>query len=170
MLRSQPSDDVSCHASCLPQPRAQPSVPTYKPWTTRASSRPPNLTDSDPRRWDSTSRSIAWYQQTPIGPDSASNGRRQVTRWLPIFGWTEVEVWQTIARSAVPYHPAYAAGMPRLSCVFCVLAGRNELVLAAKLNPALAQDYARLEARIGHTFKADLSMADIVAEAAADTA
>ena len=88
-----------------------------------------------------------------------------MTRWLPIFDWTEAEVWQTIARSGVPYHPAYAAGMPRLSCVFCVLAGRKELVLAAKLNPRLAREYAQLEARIGHTFKADLSMAEIVAAA-----
>lgn len=109
--------------------------------------------------------SPALAKKPPYGPDSASNSRRQVTRWLPIFDWTEVEVWQTIARSGVPYHPAYAAGMPRLSCVFCVLAGRKELVLAAKLNPGLAQEYAQLEARIGHTFKADLSMADIVAAA-----
>ena len=55
--------------------------------------------------------------------------------------------------------------MPRLSCVLCVLAGRRELVLAARLNPELAREYADVEARIGHTFKADLSMAEIIAEA-----
>ncbi|HEY3482041.1 MAG TPA: phosphoadenosine phosphosulfate reductase family protein, partial [Streptomyces sp.] len=109
--------------------------------------------------------SPARAKKIPIGPDPASNGRRDVTRWLPIFDWTEVDVWQTIGRSGVPYHPAYAAGMPRLSCVFCVLAGRKELVLAARLNPGLAQEYAQLEARIGHAFKADLSMAEIVAAA-----
>jgi len=40
------------------------------------------------------------------------------------------------------------------------------LVLAAQLNPALAADYAAVEARIGHTFRVELSMADIIAQAA----
>ena len=53
-----------------------------------------------------------------------------------------------------------------VSCVFCVLSGRRELVLAAQLNPALAADYAAVEARIGHTFRVELSMADIIAQAA----
>lgn len=96
----------------------------------------------------------------------ATNGRRHVQRWLPIFHWSEDEVWQTIRRSGLRYHPAYDAGMPRLSCVFCILAGERELILAARLNPELAQEYVAVEARIGHTFKADRSMADIVAEAA----
>ena len=42
--------------------------------------------------------------------DTASNGRREVTRWLPIFTWTAEQVWDTIRRSGVPYHPAYDAG------------------------------------------------------------
>jgi 3'-phosphoadenosine 5'-phosphosulfate sulfotransferase (PAPS reductase)/FAD synthetase len=104
-----------------------------------------------------------------LGPDRpASNGRRTVTRWLPIFHWTAEQVWATIHRSGLPYHPAYDAGMPRLSCVLCVLAGRRELVLAARLNPELAREYTAVEARIGHTFKADLSMAQIIAEASSD--
>lgn len=110
--------------------------------------------------------SPARAKKSPMGPDSASNGKRAVTRWLPIFEWTEDEVWRTIRASGVRYHPAYDAGMPRLSCVFCVLAGKRELVLAARLNPELAAEYAAVESRIGHTFKADLSMADLVAEAA----
>lgn len=97
--------------------------------------------------------------------DSATNGRRHVDRWLPIFNWSEVEVWNTIHRSGVRYHEAYDLGMPRLSCVFCVLAGRRELILAARHNPELAAEYLRIERKIGHTFKADLSMAQIVAEA-----
>lgn len=109
--------------------------------------------------------SPARARKTPLGPDSASNGRRTVTRWLPIFDWSVDEVWATIARSGLPHHPAYDAGMPRLSCVFCVLAGRRELVLAARLNPALADEYLALEGRVGHTFQQRLSMAEIVAEA-----
>lgn len=111
--------------------------------------------------------SRARAKKMPFGPDAtASNGQRTVDRYLPIFDWSEAQVWDTIRRSGLPYHPAYDAGMPRLSCVFCVLAGRKDLVIAARLNPGLAQEYLAVEQKLGHTFKADLSMAEIVAAAA----
>jgi 3'-phosphoadenosine 5'-phosphosulfate sulfotransferase (PAPS reductase)/FAD synthetase len=109
--------------------------------------------------------SHARAKKTPFGSDSATNSRRQVDRWLAIFDWSEADVWATIHRSGLPYHPAYDAGMPRLSCCFCILAGHRELVLAARLNPELAAEYLAVERKVGHTFKADLSMATIVAEA-----
>ena len=109
--------------------------------------------------------SPARAKKAAFGRDGATNGRRVVDRWLPIFAWTETEVWDTIRRSGLRHHPAYDAGMPRLSCVFCVLAGRRELTLAARLNPDLAEEYVALEARIEHTFRADLSMAQITADA-----
>lgn len=62
-------------------------------------------------------------------------------------------------------HPTYAAGMPRLSCSFCVLAPKAALVKAAQLRPDMARQYAELEHRIGHSFKARLSMAEIVTAA-----
>jgi 3'-phosphoadenosine 5'-phosphosulfate sulfotransferase (PAPS reductase)/FAD synthetase len=111
--------------------------------------------------------SPARAKKAAFGVDvAASNGKRDVRRWLPIFDWSDDQVWAIIRRSGLPHHPAYDAGMPRLSCVFCVLAGKRELVLAARLNPALAAEYVAVEQRIGHTFRADLSMADIVATAA----
>lgn len=111
--------------------------------------------------------SPARAKKTPFGPDAAAtNGRRIVDRWLPIFDWSDGQVWDTISASGLPHHPAYDAGMPRLSCMFCVLAGRKELVLSARLNPAMAQEYLTVERLVGHTFKADLSMAEIVAAAA----
>lgn len=110
--------------------------------------------------------SPARAKKSPLGPDSASNSRREVTRWLPIFDWSDELVWATIRRSGLPYHEAYDAGMPRLSCVFCVLSGRRELVLAARLNPGLAEQYLQVERKVGHTFRADLSMEQIVAAAA----
>lgn len=115
--------------------------------------------------------SSARAKKQPFGPDRpASNGKRTVDRWLPIFDWSEDQVWQVIRESGVPYHPAYDAGMPRLSCVFCILAGRKELTLAARLNPDLAAEYAAVEQRIQHTFRADLSMAQIIADALPDAA
>jgi 3'-phosphoadenosine 5'-phosphosulfate sulfotransferase (PAPS reductase)/FAD synthetase len=102
--------------------------------------------------------------------ERASNGKRHVDNWLPILGWLEGDVWARIAAAGTTPHPAYAAGMPRLSCCFCVLASRSALVRSAQLNPELAATYADVELRIGHRFKADLSMADIIAEAAATEA
>lgn len=99
--------------------------------------------------------------------DQASNGKREVTTWLPIHEWSEADVWDRIGRAPTASHPAYDLGMPRLSCVFCVLAPKDALVLAAQHNPTLAREYAAVEARIGHTFKRDLSMAEVVAEAEA---
>lgn len=97
--------------------------------------------------------------------DTASNGKREVTRWLPIFYWSAAQVWERIKESGVRHHPAYDLGMPRLSCVFCVLASEKELVLAARHNPGLAQQYLAVEQRVGSDFKQGLSMRQIVAKA-----
>lgn len=74
-------------------------------------------------------------------------------------------MWARIAQAGTRVHPAYAEGMPRLSCSFCVLASRGALVRAAQLRPELAEVYRQQEERRGFTFKADLSMADIIAAA-----
>ncbi len=100
-------------------------------------------------------------------PASGKGTVRQVWEWLPILDWTLDDVWADIHASGVRYHPAYDLGMPRLSCCFCVLAPKSALVLAAQHNPALAAEYVRVEIQIGHTFKADLSMVDVVAAAQA---
>jgi 3'-phosphoadenosine 5'-phosphosulfate sulfotransferase (PAPS reductase)/FAD synthetase len=92
----------------------------------------------------------------------ASNGKRHVDTWLPIHGWTVEEVWARIRASGVEHHPAYDMGMPRLSCSFCVLASKGALVRAAQLRPELAAEYAGVERRIGHRFRQDLSMAEII--------
>jgi 3'-phosphoadenosine 5'-phosphosulfate sulfotransferase (PAPS reductase)/FAD synthetase len=101
---------------------------------------------------------------------SASNGRRTVDEWLPILEWTTEQVWDRIRQAGTRHHWAYDAGMPRLSCSFCVLASRGALVRAAQLRPVLAAEYAGVEQRIGHRFRRDLSMAQIVAEAEAAAA
>ncbi|MGY3341138.1 3'-phosphoadenosine 5'-phosphosulfate sulfotransferase (PAPS reductase)/FAD synthetase [Streptomyces filamentosus] len=100
----------------------------------------------------------------------ASNGRRMVLTWHPVLELTEADVWREIAGAALEYHPVYDALIPRLSCVFCVLAGREVLVRAARLCWALGLDlprrYVALEEQIGHRFKQQVSIAEIVAEAA----
>ncbi|MFJ4880115.1 phosphoadenosine phosphosulfate reductase family protein [Streptomyces sp. NPDC088745] len=95
----------------------------------------------------------------------ASNGRRHVTTWRPIHAWSDWMVWQEIARSRLPYHPAYDWGNRRLSCVFCVLGCNNDLVNGARRVPELAAAYAETEAKIGSDFKKGLSMREIIRRA-----
>jgi len=101
----------------------------------------------------------------------ASNGRREVTDWLPIHDWSEQRVWERIQASTIAarhVHPTYAVGMPRLSCVFCIYAPHGALTIAARHNPALAAEYLAVERATGHTFRHGYSLAEAVSAAAAD--
>jgi 3'-phosphoadenosine 5'-phosphosulfate sulfotransferase (PAPS reductase)/FAD synthetase len=90
-----------------------------------------------------------------------TNGKRLVMDWLPIHTWTTVKVWEVIEASGVPHHYAYDLGMPRLSCVFCIFAPKDALVVAGKHNPELLDEYIRVEAKIDHTFKNGFKIAEI---------
>jgi len=96
--------------------------------------------------------------------ERATNGRRTVTDWLPIHAWTVDQVWARIKASGVRHHYVYDLGMPRLSCCFCIFAPKAALLLAGKHNPELLDQYVEVEARIGHTFKANFSLATLKAE------
>lgn len=91
----------------------------------------------------------------------ASNGKRVVIDWLPIHRWSVSQVWEVIKASGVRWHPAYDKGMPRLSCVFCVFAPKDALVIAGRENPELLAKYVALEAEIGHTFRHGFSIAEV---------
>ena len=93
-----------------------------------------------------------------------STGRKEVTVWHPVLRLSTEQVWRTIRRSGAPSHPAYA-NVSRLSCRLCPLAARRDLLISARLNPELADEYAEVEAEIGHRFRNDLSMAQIIKEA-----
>ena len=47
--------------------------------------------------------------------------------WLPIFHLSEDQVFDVIHVAGQTPHPAYAMGMSRLSCVFCIMASRADL-------------------------------------------
>jgi 3'-phosphoadenosine 5'-phosphosulfate sulfotransferase (PAPS reductase)/FAD synthetase len=95
-----------------------------------------------------------------------TNGKRIVDVWLPIQDWSTDQVWARIRQAGTRYHPAYDLGMGRLSCVFCIFAPKQQLVLAGKHNPELLEQYVQVEREIGHTFKADLSLAQVQQEIA----
>jgi 3'-phosphoadenosine 5'-phosphosulfate sulfotransferase (PAPS reductase)/FAD synthetase len=111
--------------------------------------------------------SPARAKKSPFQKDErASNGRRLVENWLPIHDWKVGDVWARIkaSRAADLVHPAYALGMPRLSCVFCIFAPKAALVLAGKHNPELLAEYVRVEKAIDHKFRPELSLADVQAQ------
>jgi DNA sulfur modification protein DndC len=83
-------------------------------------------------------------------PPLARAGRR-AWRWLPIHNWSTADVFRIIREAGQEPHPAYAAGMSRLSCCFCIMANQSDLTTAAKLKPELYRRYVETERRIGQT-------------------
>lgn len=98
-----------------------------------------------------------------------TSANRLVLTWNIIHELSEQEVWQEIAANGLEYHPIYDTGLPRLSCVYCVLAGPDWLILATRvcfaLELPLPETYAALERRIGHSFKQDFTLNAIIAAA-----
>lgn len=103
-------------------------------------------------------------------PGIVATRNQVVDEWNPIHHWTEERVWERIKQTGVRHHPAYDAGMPRLSCSFCVLASRSALVTAARLRPELAAEYLAVEEETGHDFRQDLPMREVVELAASEVA
>lgn len=94
--------------------------------------------------------------------DASTQTTRCVDQWLPIHKWTTEQVWDRIRQSGVEHHKAYDLGMPRLSCCFCIYAPREALILAGKHNLDLLREYAAVEAEINHTFRQELTLAEIL--------
>lgn len=80
-----------------------------------------------------------------------SKAGREWYDWLPIHDMLETEVFEAISRANQKPHWAYEAGMSRLSCCFCIMSNRQDLITAAKLNPNLYKRYVDAEKRLNHT-------------------
>ena len=100
--------------------------------------------------------------------DRLSTETRVVDAWLPIHDWSTDQVWERIRQSGVRHHRAYDLGMPRLSCCFCIFAPKAALVLAGKHNRELLDEYVAVEARIQHSFRQHLSLAEVQEAVLAD--
>ena len=70
---------------------------------------------------------------------------REVFDWLPVIDLSTEDVFRVIRDAGQSPHPAYAAGMSRLSCSFCILASRADLRRTAELRPELYRRYVELE-------------------------
>ncbi len=95
---------------------------------------------------------------------SAPTKGRFVYDWLPIHHWTESNVWDCIRRHGNIHHEAYSLGNHRLSCALCVLASLNDLINGATHNPDAYQEYCRIEAVTGYSFRKDFWLSDLKPE------
>lgn len=106
--------------------------------------------------------SPARAKKTPYERDNRrSNSKRDVYTWLPIFAWSESDVWSLIREEKIPSGCCYDLGFTRMSCRICIFANRNTLLAAAEKHPELFKAYVDVEKEIGHTFKADLALGDV---------
>lgn len=80
-----------------------------------------------------------------------SKAGRKVYNWLPIHRWTISMVWDAIHNAGQKGHWAYAAGMSRLSCCFCIMASKEDLRTAARLKPELFERYTATERKLNFT-------------------
>jgi DNA sulfur modification protein DndC len=78
-----------------------------------------------------------------------SKAGREWYDWLPIHDWLVEEVFALIKAAGQEPHWAYAKGMSRLSCCFCIMSSKADLTTAAKLNPELYAKYVALERSTG---------------------
>jgi DNA sulfur modification protein DndC len=85
---------------------------------------------------------------TFIRSEKNSKAGREWYEWLPIHDLDVTEVFAIIAAAGQESHWAYAAGMTRLSCCFCIMASQADLTTAARLRPALYRRYAETERRL----------------------
>jgi 3'-phosphoadenosine 5'-phosphosulfate sulfotransferase (PAPS reductase)/FAD synthetase len=113
--------------------------------------------------------SPARSRRPPFALDAGASNltRRHVWTVLPVHDWTHAQVWSRIRAAGVPHHPAYAAGMRRLSCSLCPLAARADIVRACQLRPGLARRYLAVEREIRQPFRPGLWLHEAYAQAAA---
>lgn len=83
---------------------------------------------------------------------SYTNTKRAWYEYLPIHKLKKTEVFAMIEKAGQEPHWVYKAGMTRLSCCFCIMASRSDLMTAKRLKPALFAKYAETERRLNHTF------------------
>lgn len=83
--------------------------------------------------------------------DSQSIAGREWWSWCPIFAWTVEQVLQSIKDAGQELHWAYKAGNERLSCVFCIMGSKRDLINGAKHNPELYAKLVALEEKTGYT-------------------
>jgi 3'-phosphoadenosine 5'-phosphosulfate sulfotransferase (PAPS reductase)/FAD synthetase len=110
-------------------------------------------------------------------------GKRLVITWYPIFNFSTEEVWNTYGMTTEklkearliykqtrivptwwPFHPAYAYGNDRVSCVFCIMGCIGDLRVGAEHRPELLDELIAMEEFSGSTFKNKFSLKSLLNE------
>ena len=90
-----------------------------------------------------------------------SKAGRQVYDYLPVHTLKEQEIYNVIALAGQKPHWAYAEGMERLSCCFCIMGSVNDLQVAARCNPELYERYVRKERELNFTVRMGKTLEDV---------
>lgn len=80
-----------------------------------------------------------------------SNSVNTWFEWLPVHDLLTPEIFGTISDAGQKPHYAYELGNERLSCVFCIMASRNDLQNGGREHPDLLAQYDAMEKRTGYT-------------------
>lgn len=83
-------------------------------------------------------------------------------KYAPIHALTRTEVFAVIAAAGQRPHAAYVMGNERLSCKFCIMGSKPDLVNAAEHDPELYAEFLDTEAKTGWKFQHGRSLQDIV--------
>ncbi|MFJ9521295.1 phosphoadenosine phosphosulfate reductase [Kitasatospora sp. NPDC101801] len=100
-----------------------------------------------------------------------SNGARHVDEWLPTKEWSKEEVRRLHSDLGYAWHWCYDSapgagdwlGSSRCSCSSCFLASRRDSLLGVLRRPRIAEAIALAEEVRGDSFRADVSMAELIA-------
>lgn len=82
---------------------------------------------------------------------SISNSVNTWFEWLPVHELKTTEIFSIIRDAGQEPHYAYALGNERLSCVFCIMASRNDIRNGGNEHPELLAQYDAMEKRTGYT-------------------
>lgn len=121
------------------------------------------------------------WQMVELAIENYHPEKRLALTFFPIFNMTLDEVWATYGMTVQlletarfeynttgklvtwwPFHPAYAYGNDRVSCMFCVLGSKNDLGTAAHHNPSLLNELIGMEDEGKATFKNNWSLKELL--------
>lgn len=80
-----------------------------------------------------------------------SNSVNTWFEWLPVQELKTPEIFDIIREAGQVPHYAYGLGNERLSCVFCIMASRNDIRNGGNEHPDLLAQYDAMEKRTGYT-------------------
>lgn len=90
-------------------------------------------------------------KRQPFSRMGISNSVHTWYEWLPVHDLSTAQVFAVIEDDGQEPHYAYALGNDRLSCVFCIMGSKSDIVNGAESHPSLLAEYDALERRTGYT-------------------